>query len=411
MNQPKRGFVNVDELQAKTTLEQAAEACGHSLTEIRRSGKEARIPCPFHNAAETDRSLAVNVEHPQKVFICHSYQCRVRGNLLLLMHGWLHGNAPPGGKLTGTAFREVRDILTRIHGEVVAAIAEVETTAQDNAKATREAKAKAQRVIQNKPLKESDNEAASELVSIDEKFVRDVAQVNPAASRFLRQRPYLTPEVMAFFRMGYLPADGGGDKRGWSLRSHIIYPMLDESGELLAWIGRDPSYEQKHQEWEQAGKVKREPTKYRFPKGFHRGLELFGQRLLVDQAAAAKLQETGLIVVEGFNDVIRLWTLGQPSVAICSNDVAEGQLEKIAGLANQHGGGRVTLLFDCQETGDTGAKEALWKIAQTGVSVRLGWSRTMHGGKFADKQPEDLTDKEWQQMREFLTTNPTTHEG
>lgn len=396
MNQPRSGFVNVDALQAQTSLEQAAVACGYHLPELKPSGKEARLPCPFHEDGESARSLAVNLEHPQKVFICHSYQCKVRGNLLLLMYGWLHGDAPPGEKLTGAAFREVRDVLAGIHGGDT----ETERRPAEQTAATTPAVQPPAEV--NTPLKESEKEAARNLAMIDDKFVRDVAAMNPKGSRYVRTRPYLTPEVMEHFRMGFLPADGGGDKRGWSLRSHIIYPLLDEQGEVLAWIGRDPAYEEKHEEWDRGGRGKAEPVKHRFPKGFQRGLELFGQHLVSEPNAQEPMRETGLVVVEGFNDVIRLWALGQPSVAICSNEVAEGQLNKIARFATEYGGGRVTLMFDCQETGDKGAKEALWKIAQTGADVRLAWSRQMHGGRFAGKQPESLSEEDWGELRTSL---------
>ena len=53
-------------------------------------------------------------------------------------------------------------------------------------------------------------------------------------------------------------------------------------------------------------------------------------------------------------------------------------------------------MFDCEDTGDEGAKEALWLLAQRGLDVRLAWSKAMHGGQFAGRQPESLTADEWQ---------------
>jgi hypothetical protein len=57
----------------------------------------------------------------------------------------------------------------------------------------------------------------------------------------------------------------------------------------------------------------------------------------------------------------------------------------------------VTLIFDADDPGDAGAKEALWLFAQRGLDVRLGCSRKMHGGKFNGRQPENLTREEWEQ--------------
>ena len=41
-----RGYVDVDQLQAETTLEEAAAKCGVTL-DVKGSGDEVRIDCPF----------------------------------------------------------------------------------------------------------------------------------------------------------------------------------------------------------------------------------------------------------------------------------------------------------------------------------------------------------------------------
>jgi serine/threonine-protein kinase len=55
----------------------------------------------------------------------------------------------------------------------------------------------------------------------------------------------------------------------------------------------------------------------------------------------------------------------------------------------------LSLMFDCEATGDDGAKEALWLLAQRRLDVRLAWSQAMHGGQFVGRQPESLTGEEW----------------
>ncbi len=67
-----------------------------------------------------------------------------------------------------------------------------------------------------------------------------------------------------------------------------------------------------------------------------------------------------------------------------SNRITEQQIEKIVRLAKQLAKGKVSLLFDCEQTGDEGAKEAAWQLVQRGLEVRLGWSQGMHGGAFKD---------------------------
>jgi 5S rRNA maturation endonuclease (ribonuclease M5) len=104
----------------------------------------------------------------------------------------------------------------------------------------------------------------------------------------------------------------------------------------------------------------------------------------------------GIIVVEGFNDVLGLDAIGVPAVAIMSNKITEEQVAKVERFAKMLAGGKVTLLFDADEAGESGAKEALWIFARCGLDVRLGWSRAMHGGKFKERQPEVLISADWQ---------------
>jgi len=389
----KSGYVDVDALQAGTSLEDAAARCGVRL-DAKPSGKEVRIDCPFGCPGDHGgrRELSVSTENPQKVFYCHAYQCQLRGNLLTLMHGWLTGHRPAGDKLKGAEFNRVKQVLAGAMPPPPGAAVSLQRPAPEPAPVPRSV-----------PLEESDEEPIRQLATIDTKFVTDVAAMQPAAASYVRRHPSLSPESMKKWRVGYLPLDGGGDKRGWSLRGHIIYPLLREDGKVLAWVGRDPLYEEKEREFQcliPAEREKRkEPQKHKVPSGFARGGELFGQHTarLNETGYRETIAECGIIVVEGFNDVIGLDNLGVPSVGLCSNRMTEQQAEKVARWARQVAGGKVTLLLDCDDTGDDGAKEALWLLAQRSVDVRLGWTQAMHGGVFRGRQPEQLTSEEWQE--------------
>ena len=130
--------------------------------------------------------------------------------------------------------------------------------------------------------------------------------MNPAAASYVRQHRCLTPESMTKWRCGYLPNDGGGDKRGWSLRGHIAYPVLSEDGNVLAWVGRDPLFEQKQAEYDSIRPElrgdKTPPMKHKVPKGFHRGQEPFGQQAsrLNEPGYRESIAANGIIVVEGY---------------------------------------------------------------------------------------------------------------
>ena len=392
----KSGYVNVDELQAQTSLEEAAARCGITL-DVRGQGQEVRMDCPFGCAGDHcgRKEIAINVENPQKIWMCHAYECKFRGNLLTLMHGWLTGGKPTGNKLTGTEFQRVKNFLAG-KGPLPA------------------------RALQSKPAESADSpppepprnialidhpeSKVCELHNIDEKFLVDVAAMNPAGSAYTRRHPSLAPESLRKWRAGYLPNDGGGDKRGWSLRGNIIYPVLSEDGKVLAWVGRDSHYEEKEREFARLAPAEREgqeaPAKHRFPKGFQRGLELFGQQAIRLQEPGYRefIAEHGILLVEGFNDVIGLDNLGVPAVGVMSNRITETQVEKVVRFVKLLSRGKVALFFDADGPGDDGAKEALWLLAERGLDVRLVWSREMHGGQFADRQPEEVTREEWESV-------------
>src|SRR6266404_3509575 len=110
MNRPQ--YQNVDELQAQTSLHEAAAKCSFTL-DVRGDGRQVRLDCPFSCPGDHagKRELSVDTGNPQKVFTCHAYECQMRGNLLTLMHGWLTGARPIGDKLKGEEFKRVRSVL------------------------------------------------------------------------------------------------------------------------------------------------------------------------------------------------------------------------------------------------------------------------------------------------------------
>src|SRR5207253_2921783 len=65
----------------------------------------------------------------------------------------------------------------------------------------------------NVPVKISENERARGLVTLDEKFVIQPADMHPKAAAYFRRRPFLSPEVCRQWRLGYLPRDAGGEDK------------------------------------------------------------------------------------------------------------------------------------------------------------------------------------------------------
>jgi len=400
MTGEKPGFVNVDELMRQVSLERAAAYYGVPLPEIHRIGNEIRMRCFLncgHGEQTGDRALAIQAEHPAKIWRCHQYGCGKGGNLVSLCDLMKPGSHSEG-KPRGDRFKAIiADLLAMTRGEASQAV-----SSPDRPPATEPTAPRRQTDRGNVPLAQSDNERARALVNLDVKFVVDVAQMSPRASAYFRSRPFLTPEVSKRWRMGYLPRDTGGDHAGGTMRGKIVYPVLSDTGDVLTWFGRDPEFEAKYQAWIAGGRQDKEPEKFHFVKGFHRGRELFGQHRLHEEGVGEKLGGTGLIVAEGPNDVIALDVLGVPAVGLCSNTVTGEQVEKISQLAHAFGGDMATLLLDCDGEGETGARQALVEIAQR-CAVRLAWSSAMHGGAFKGRQPESLGREEWEQIRAFLT--------
>lgn len=399
---PKPGYIDVDTLQAQTSLAAAAAHCGVPF-DAQERGKEVRLDCPFDCPGDHAgrRELSVNTANPQKIFYCHAYQCQTRGNLLTLMHGWLTGHRPTGDKLKGSEFQRVKQVLAALHDSTQhAATAALHATVCDQSTTAPPESESPSQPTSSIPLEASDDPNIRALATLDEKLLTDVAAMHPAAASYVRRHKILTSESLQKWRAGYLPLDGNGDKRGWSLRGHIIYPMLNEAGQVLAWIGRDPSYEEKEREFQSliptARAERKPPQKHKVPAGFARGSHFFGQQAarLQEPGYRAFIDQHGLVVVEGFNDVIGLDNLGIPALGLCGNRLTDEQAAKLERWAQQLSRGRVVLLLDCDQPGDDGAKEALWLLAQRGLDVRLGWSQSMRGGRFLARQPEQLTQVE-----------------
>jgi 5S rRNA maturation endonuclease (ribonuclease M5) len=391
----KKTFVNVDEMMPQVSLEDVANFYGVSLPELHQVGKEVRTRCflACGKSKETgDRALAIQAGSDTKNWYCHQYGCGKSGNLVSLCD-LLKAGEPSGGRPRGERFKGIAaDLLAMTKGE---------RPADSATPAAPRPAAPAPKV--NLPLAQSENERARALTELDQKFTLDLAEMPPRASAYFRRRPFLSPEVCRAWRVGYLPRDTGEDKSGGTMRGKIVYPYLSETGEVLTWFGRDPDFEDKHKTWEASDRSEREPEKFHFVKGFHRGLELFGQHRLRHPQATETLKTLGLILVEGPNDVIRLDTLGVSAAGLCSNNITREQAEKAAKLARELGNGIITVLLDCDPEGENGMKQCLGYLSQL-IPVRLAWTSRMFAGQFKDRQPESLTLEEWREVEAFLKT-------
>jgi len=389
----------VDELITATPLARVLEHYGQPLPE--QSSGEHRMTCPFSAECRASRygNMAVNLDTSARLIYAHC--CGIRGNLLTLIYGLETGRPPSTDKLRGDEFKLAVTTLRRING--VGDAAAERTGSPDgpqSSPANRAADAgdasplpqSADEPPVNIPLK--DIEKAAALVNLWEECVVDPADMPPDVAAYFRRRPWLTPEVCRKWKMGYLPRDGRS-----LLRGLIIYAHENAAGEILSYSGRDVQFEKKYRDWLANGQPEQQrPHKHRYVKGYHRGLELYGQQAyrLQDRRLKESLGRHGLVVVEGQNDVIRLDCLGIAAVALCSNQATDAQLDKLETIARGACNGRLLLMPDNDPEGEAGAKDLLWHLASRGLTVHLAWSRTSHGGKFEGMQPEDLRSEQWE---------------
>ena len=398
MNTKNRGYMSgIDDLIEQTSAAQVLSHFGKPPPE--KSSGEHRMPCVFDDSCidSSYGTLAVNLSDPAKRIYCHS--CGVRGNLLSLLWGLMKHAPPSGGRLRGDEFKQAVAVLKEIAGEDAvpqrsrpAELAPAEPASQAPPASLR-----------NVPLRDAENPRARELVNLYERLVTDPAEMHPAAATYVRERPWLTPQVMQQWRMGYLPMSAKG-----LLRGRMVYGYFDERDNVLSYFGRDPDFERKWQNWERSGRPEKgKPIKHRFVKGFHRGLELYGQngrQRLQDEKLRESIAALGLSIVEGPNDVIRLDCLGVGAVGLCSNKATDEQVREITRFARQIAGGKVVLLPDTDTEGESGCKELLWKLSQCeGIRPKLAWSSEMFGGAFRDRQPESLSVEEWERIRANLS--------
>ena len=378
-NSPRQspGYIDVDSLQRElvhngNVVERIADFYNLSLPELHRKQNETRMACFFAcgKPQETgDRAISVKTKADGVLFRCFQYGCTVRGNLLHLMYVLKHNRQPSGDKLKGPEFKEIaQDLQTLVEGRPLEtpSTPTPETFNEDDSP------------LNNPPLKDSENERARALVNLDEQFITDVAEMSPAAAKYVRQRPFMTQEAMQTYRCGYLPQSAKG-----LLRGHFVYGYPDEDGNILSWFGRNLHYEEQYKKWYRFGDSSREPQKFKFVKGFHRGQELFGFPEYLKRANPELIKITGIVLAEGPNDVMNLHRLGIPALAVCSNMITEKQAEKLAEMASAVPGGFVSVMFDLDQEGQKGAKQAVLELAKR-CCVKLAWTTNQFNGR----QPE-----------------------
>jgi DNA primase len=165
--------------------------------------------------------------------------------------------------------------------------------------------------------------------------------------------PYLAergipPELVERFGLGFCAVG--------SMQGRVAIPIENARGELVAyagrWVGSDAELP--------AGE-----EKYKLPKGFHKGLELFNLHRVKPYRH--------LIVVEGFFGAMRLHALRFPTVALMGSSLSDEQVSQL----QEHCPALrfVSVMLDGDEPGRKAAELVATRLAQN------WWCRIVHLGE------------------------------
>lgn len=394
---------DVDQLIEQTPLDVVLRHYG--MPSGQPGSIEYRMNCIFSEACSDSQygNLSIKLDAAKRIY-CHA--CETKGNLLTLIHGFEKRQPPTGGRLRGQEFKDAVKKLRDINGLVDSPV-NVRPIQQDSSES--DAAESKQRTGQkqptpinvNVPMRRHEKAAARELANLYEELVTDVAEMSPEAAAYVRKRPWLTQKVMVKWGIGWIPGNG----RSLFRKNYLVHTHRNVRGEVVSYSGRDLTFELKWEKWLRQNKPEgKKPNKHRYVAGFHRGAELYGGHASrLDEAHVKEsITKHGIVVVESANNVTRLDCLGVCAVGLCSNKATRQQIEMISKFAQKVAYNRVLLLPDCDEEGEAGFKELFWRLAESGLDVKLGVSSQMFDGQFAGKQPEDFSSDDWSQIEERL---------
>lgn len=192
---------------------------------------------------------------------------------------------------------------------------------------------------------------------------------------FLEQRG-LSADRARYWGVGYC-------SRGL-MKGRIVFPIRNRAGELVAYIGRSLKDDDPEGKW-------------RFPKGFHKSVELFGaDRIARDAETQEAVVKFGLIVVEGCFDAINLVEKGfKNTVSTLGSDVSSEQVTLLVD-PELNPSKRVTVFFDNDEAGRTGRKKLAGSLMFGDAFVRyVDFARLETRGR---TDPDEFTPDELRRL-------------
>lgn len=302
-------WVNFAEIRKRVSIEDVLLKY-FRLENLTRDGNKLIGPCPVHNG---DSPRAFHADLDKNVYHCFS-KCQGGGNQLDLV-----------------AKKEdisIRDAALKLQAFFLGGV-------KPPAKAAAPAAETSAKVAPASSSPERDDEEAASNPPLDIKL-----DLKPDHPHIIEERG-LKVETAEHFGVGYCT-------RG-IMRGMIAIPVHDEEGELVAYAGR----RLKPQDIRESGK-------YKFPKGFKKELVLYNLNRSKEHQ-----KEHGLILVEGFFSVLKLYEAGFPNVVASMGCELSDQQARLLADAKE-----VFILFDGNDAGYTGATKAQEKLSPL-VPVRI----------------------------------------
>jgi transposase len=203
---------------------------------------------------------------------------------------------------------------------------------------------------------------------------------------------------------GFLPQRQGGGAQS-PLNGRVVFQVRGVTEEgfgfkpvILTHFGRAMTPEEE----------RRDGKYWSFP--FFKGLEIYNQdKLLLDSAVRQQMEQSGLVLVEGFFDVAALIGAGCLNVAaVMGSQVMEKQIARLKFISFCVAVPKITIFFDRDEAGIAGTEKSVSLLRSNGFTVEVfDWNQIFNqpgypSGKTVDriKDPGDISTKQLKWLRE-----------
>jgi DNA primase len=336
----KKPFVDFRDIRSRITMEQVLSHY-QLLDTFKRTGHSLSGPCPIHKGTNKTQ---FRVDTEKNIWNCFS-ECKHGGNTLDFI-----------ARMESIA---IHDAAIKACEWFDIPIEEVKSSVDEPAEKAAASKPAAKSKPAPPPVPEDDKPNPALKFKLD-KLQRD----HP----YLTQERGLTQETIIDFGLGYFTGDRG------MMVGHIVIPIHNVKGELVAYAGRWPGEP-----------PDADTPKYKIPAGFKKSQEVFNLDRAIQEPAA-----TPLVVVEGFFDVIKLHQNGcRKVVAVMGDSMSAVQEELIRQHTDKQGS--IIVMLD---------ENAAGQVGRADIAARLSkhcWVKT-HVFDQPDAEPEHLTADEVQKL-------------